>query len=67
MRCTYGSPSERCPRRACYAGGKSERICRQHAEQRVRAGGLTVLLPDDRARFLAESAGYAGGRTDDDG
>jgi hypothetical protein len=42
------------------------RICQQHAEQRVRIGGLTVLIQGDRSRFLAERAGYAGGRADDD-
>jgi hypothetical protein len=65
--CTHGSLSERCPRRARYADGRSQRICQQHAEQRVRTGGLTALLRGDQARFLAESAGYAGGRTDADG
>lgn len=65
MWCAHGSPGDRCPRRARYADGVRQRICQQHAEQRVRIGGLTALHQGDRARFLAESAGYAGGRPDD--
>jgi hypothetical protein len=61
--CTHGSKGDRCPRRARYADGMRQRICQEHAEQRVRIGGLTALDRDDRARFLAERAGYAGGRT----
>jgi hypothetical protein len=66
MWCTDGSPGEGCPRPARYADGAKQRVCQQHAERRVRIGGLTALLGTDRARFLAESAGYAGGRTDDE-
>ena len=66
MGCTQGSPGERCPRRARYADGTRQRICQLHAEQRVRIGGLTALLPGDRARFLAASAGYASSGTDDE-
>ncbi len=64
--CAHGSPGDRCPRRARYADGMRQSICPQHAEQRVRLAGLTALYRGDRARFLAESAGYAGGRTDDE-
>jgi hypothetical protein len=64
--CTHGSPGERCPRRARYADDTRQKVCQQHAEQRGRFGGLTALLPGDRARFLGSSAGYAGGRTDDE-
>jgi hypothetical protein len=60
--CTHGSPGDRCPRRARYADHMRQTICQQHAEERVRSGGLTVLLQDDRVRFLAESPGYAGGQ-----
>jgi hypothetical protein len=64
--CTHGSAGERCPRRARYVAGTMQRICQLHAEQRVRIDGLTALLRDDRAPFLAASAGYAGGRIDDE-
>jgi hypothetical protein len=66
MWCTHGSPGESCPRPARYADSTWQRICQQHAEQRVRTGGLTALLREDQARFLAGSAGYAGGRTDEE-
>jgi hypothetical protein len=66
VRCTDGSPNDQCPRRARYPDGTRQRICQQYAEQRVRSAGLTALRRGDRVRFLAESAGCAGGRADDE-
>jgi hypothetical protein len=66
MWCTHGRPGDRCPSHARYADGMRQRICQRHAEQRVRVGGLTALYQGDRVRFLAESPGYAGGRTHDE-
>ena len=65
MRCTHDGSISRCPKPARYANDAGERVCHEHALERVRAGGLMTLRPPDRARFLAESAGYAGGRIDD--
>jgi hypothetical protein len=59
MRCTHRCASRRCPKLGQYTGGAEQRLCQEHAVNEVRTAGLTALHPDDRARFLAESAGYA--------
>lgn len=50
-----------CGRPGKYRARGHGHLCQEHALQGVRTGGLTVLQPEERARFLAGSPGYASG------
>ena len=50
-----------CGKPAQYSGGMGDRLCDDHALERVWGHGLQALSPGDRARFLGDHPGYAGG------